>query len=56
MDIQFEVQKIFFSTGCWSGNEGIIEAIEKNISLTRLNLRLISWKVGGHYEFELKTP
>jgi len=50
------VQKIFFSTGGWSGNEDIIDAIERNIFLTHFKLSLVSWKAGGHYGFELKLP
>src|SRR5262245_33455934 len=46
------------STGGWSGNESIIEAMQKNFELWHLTW--VTHRVGGHYEFlvrpERPTP
>lgn len=43
--------KLFLDTGGWSGNESVMEAIEKNFVFW-----VIAWvssRRGGHYEFEI---
>jgi hypothetical protein len=40
-----------FSTGGWSGNESIVEAIEANAVLQMVGAW--SWQRGGHYEYRL---
>lgn len=39
------------STAGWSGNEDLIRAMEAN--QTVWSLTALSWRRGGHYEFEL---
>lgn len=41
-----------FSTAGWSGNEEIIDALKKNVSLW--NLCLESYRRGGHYVFDTR--
>lgn len=45
-----------FSTGGWSGNESIVEAIEQNRMVQMIGAW--SWRRGGHYEyrFPVSTP
>lgn len=38
-----------FSTGGWSGNESLVEAIEDNTMLQMIGAW--SWRRGGHYEY-----
>ena len=42
-----------FSTGGWSGNESIVEAIEANQMLQMIGAW--SWRRGGHYEYRFPT-
>jgi len=46
------VYRYHISTGGWSGNESIINAMEENT--TMWSLQWYSSKRGGHYIFELK--
>ena len=43
-----------FSTGGWSGNESIVDAIEGNQMLQMLGAW--SWQRGGHYEYRFPLP
>lgn len=42
-----------FSTGGWSGNESILEAIRENHMLHALGAW--SWRRGGHYEYKFSV-
>jgi hypothetical protein len=46
-----EVLSLHISTGGWSGNEDIIEALLANQMVQVLTYT--SWRRGGHYEFEI---
>ena len=46
-------RKLLLSTGGWSGNEEIIDAILGNVYLTHSKMKYIGWKRGGHYTFEI---
>lgn len=46
-----EGRKFRISTGGWSGNESLISAMEENAMIFSLTCK--SWRVGGHYEFQL---
>jgi len=46
-------RKLELHTGGWSGNEDIIKAIKQNMQLTHFKMRLLEWKAGGHYTFEI---
>ena len=43
------VRRYVFSTGGWSGNESLVNAIEANWMLQMLGAW--SWRRGGHYEY-----
>jgi hypothetical protein len=47
-----KVYQYHTSTGGWSGNESIIQAMQDNIMMWHLNW--VSSRRGGHYVFELK--
>lgn len=46
------VTHIHFSTGGWSGAEEVIDLIEGNWVLSH---RMLQWRRGGHYIFEIDT-
>lgn len=46
-----KVYRYYISTGGWSGNERIVQAMEENIMLWNFNW--IQSRRGGHYIFEL---
>jgi len=48
------VWKLRLHTGGWSGNELVIEAMEKNFIFWTMTW--VSSTRGGHYEFEIKIP
>jgi hypothetical protein len=48
-------RKLELHTGGWSGNEDIMTAIKSNLWLTHFNMRLVMWRAGGHYYFEIKV-
>lgn len=47
------IRKLELHTGGWGGNELVISAIKSNKQLTHFKMRLVKWKAGGHYYFEL---
>jgi len=47
------IRKLELHTGGWSGNELVISEIKSNMHLTHFKMRLVMWKAGGHYYFEL---
>jgi len=47
------IRKLELHTGGWGGNELVISAIKSNKHLTHFKMRLVMWKAGGHYYFEL---
>jgi len=46
-------RKLELHTGGWGGNEIVISEIKSNMYLTHFKMRLVKWKIGGHYYFEL---
>lgn len=44
-----EVPELSFSTGGWSGNESIIDAMNSNFAFS---IHHASWKQGGHYTYK----
>jgi hypothetical protein len=47
-------RRYVFSTGGWSGNESVIEAIQENLMVESLGAW--SWRRGGHYEYRFPLP
>ena len=52
IDTMKGIESFSISTGGWSGNEDIIQAMERNIMFWATCWQ--SSKRGGHYEFEVK--
>jgi len=53
-DLGHPKARYVFSTGGWSGNEELVEAIEANVMLQTLGAW--SWRRGGHYEYRFREP
>jgi hypothetical protein len=49
-----ESDRYTFSTGGWSGNESVVDAIEHNRMLQMIGA--YSWRRGGHYEYRFDAP
>jgi len=49
------IMELELSTGGWSGNEEIINAILGNIYFTHYKMTYVQWNIGGHYCFEISV-